>query len=190
MVACNKLVKDDITSSVTESIRTLKSLEPADEPALPSKAAAEFYGYGDMKSPCLQSVSSPMSLSKIMTNGKSLRAVHKAFVRDLENRSDFKSVSFEVDKQDYGYGDASPDSEPPTKRRRYQRRNSKTPAMLMQMQASLMGFDLSKLDEETHGADGCNDLSSDDWNGGLEIAEELVQQLQNRRQKLLAFKNI
>lgn len=187
MVASNK----DISSSCdTDSTRTLISLEPVDEPGLPSKAAAEFYGYGDIKSPCLHSVTSPMSLTKIMANGKSLKAVHEALIRDLECGSEPKSVSFALDQQDYGYGDASPDTERPTKRRRYQRRNSKTPAMLMQMQASLMGFDLSKLDEETHGVEESNERSSDDWNGGIEIAEELVQQLRNRRQKLMASKNI
>lgn len=184
MVAFN----DDISSSSIES--TFTPVKAVDEPALPSKAAAEFYGYGDMKSPCFRSVTSPMSLTKMIATGKSLKSVHKALVRDLENRREPKSVSFEIDQQDYGYGDASPDTEPSTKRRRYQRRNSKTPAMLMQMQESLMGFDLSKLDEETHGAEESNESPVDDWNGGIEIAEELVQQLRNRRQKLMAFKDL
>jgi hypothetical protein len=180
MVATNH----DISSSAIESIRTLNSLEPADD--LSSKAAVDFYGYGDMKSPCIQLCSSPMSLSKMIASGKSLKS---ALGRDLEKETSLKSVSFELDQQDYGYGHAAPDTEPPTKRRRFQRRNSKTPAMLMQMQASLMNFDLSKLDEETHGAEENTELSTDDWNGGIEIAEELVQQLRNRRQKLMESKN-
>jgi hypothetical protein len=182
MVATNH----DISSSAIESIRTLNSLEPADE--LSSKAAVDFYGYGDMKSPCIQLSSSSMSLSKMIANGKSLKAA-LALGRDLEKETNLKSVSFELDQQDYGYGHAAPDTEPPTKRRRFQRRNSKTPAMLMQMQASLLNFDLSKLDEETHGAEESSELSTDDWNGGIEIAEELVQQLRNRRQKLMESKN-
>lgn len=188
MVASNKLTQQDTSSPDTESLPTLTSLEQANETVFPTKAAAEFHAYSGMKSPCLQSVSSPMSLSKIMANGTSLKAVHKAFVLDIEKRRELKSVAFELDPQDYGYGDASPDIERPTKRRRYQRRNSKTPAMLMQMKSSLMGFDLSKLDEETHGVEECtNALSVDDWNGGIEIAEELVQQLRNRRQKRMTL---
>jgi hypothetical protein len=80
------------------------------------------------------------------------------------------SVSF-----DYGYGGSQqqPDGERPNKRRRFERRNSKTPAMLMAMSATLDLDFLRRNDEEA--------VKSELWDGGLEIAEELVQHLQQRR---------
>jgi len=128
--------------------------------------------------------SPPNSLNRLMANRGSVRSMHSSFARTMEsNLRKKKAVNFkaaasadektdEVDYgygEDYGYGDAEPDSsssapskpeaeqprateEPAMKRRRYQRRNSKTPAMLMA-----------------------------NWDGGLEIAEELVKSLQKRR---------
>jgi len=165
-------------------------VKPIDE-ALPTKSAADFYGYGDIDSP--RCIGSPFSLNRMMAGRNSLKAVHCAFVLDLEKRREKKSVSFGLpDVADYGYGDQddSP-QEPPNKRRRYQRRNSKTPAMLMQMKSTLMSFDFSKLDEECHGKDVLakpEKSSSDDWDGGIEIAEELVMHLQSRRKNLLNSK--
>lgn len=189
MVASNTLTNDDSSSS-SDCYTKLTRLEPENEAALPSKDTIELYGYGNLKSPCLHPSSSPMSLSKIISNRKSLKAMHKAYALDLEKRQEPKSVTFALDQQDYEYGDASPDSERPTKRRRYQRRNSKTPAMLMQMKSALMmGLDLSKLDEETHEAEGSSrTLSVDDWEDGLEIAEELVEQLRNRQRNRISLK--
>jgi len=108
---------------------------------------------------------------------------------------------------DYGYGDAAPDGEPKkeepqeeepaSKRRRYQRRNSKTPAMLMAMNAPLLlqlDFleDSKEASEKKQGVPTASSpllsplsgsgLSKDSWDGGLEIAEELVKHLQKRRQ--------
>lgn len=188
MLPSNILTRKDIIPSDTESFPMLFPLEAADEPVLPC-AAADFSDYCGMKNLCSPSLNTPMSLNKIISNGKSLRAVQEALVLDLDQRLHPKSVSFEIDQHDYEYGDASPDSEPRSKRRRYQRRNSKTPAMLMQTQSSFMGFDLFQREEETQGVEDCrNESSVDDWNGGMEIAKELVEQLRNRRQKRMSFK--
>jgi hypothetical protein len=124
-----------------------------------------------------------------MSSRKSLNAVRSAFVLDLESRRE-KKVSFGVSEAatDYGYGDCA--QEPPTKKRRFERRNSKTPAMLMQMasmKSTMLNFDFTKLDVEAD-AEGksakkqTKDGEADEWDGGLEIAEELVMHLQNRRQ--------
>lgn len=85
-----------------------------------------------------------------------------------------RKVCFEA--VDYGYGDdATPVHVSPSKKRRFERRNSKTPAMLMAT---------SYL--RRHDADSrpVMDSMEEDvvWDGGLEIAEELVRHLQNRRQ--------
>ena len=107
-----------------------------------------------------------------------------------------KKISFEV--EDYGYGFAEPsaststseaeqgphDADRPAKRRKFERRNSKTPAMLMAaMQAALELDFIDTSDEEKDGATNNeeDDDEDDNWDGGLEIAQELVKQLQQRR---------
>lgn len=147
---------------------------------------------------------SPNSLSRLMAGGKSLNSVRSAFVLDLESRQQKKEVSFDSYGYDYGYG---PDVEvkhsdsqqetPPSKRRRFQRRNSKTPAMLMAMHSPLLlhlDFLEEKKDKEkaATGSETTESLTpeaqswkSDSWDGGLEIAEELVKHLQKRRSSKL-----
>jgi hypothetical protein len=119
--------------------------------------------------------------------------------------------SDDADATDYGYGDASPDEptnkkndapepqnfnhkaeEPDAKRRRYQRRNSKTPAMLLAMMNAPLLLHLDFLDEQKGQqnasspslslSSGSSCLPKDTWEGGLEIAEELFKHLQKRRQ--------
>ena len=153
---------------------------------LPMKSAAQFYGYGDAS----PSSGSPLSLSRLMSSRRSLSTVRSAFKLDLEKMRQGKTVSFGLPSSekktvsfgvpdsasvDYGYGDCAP--EPPTKRRKFERRNSKTPQMLMQMKSTLMSFDFSKLDTEDDSS------QAKEWDGGLEIAEELVMHLQNRRRQ-------
>jgi hypothetical protein len=98
---------------------------------------------------------------------------------------------------DNGYGEDCA-QEPPTKKRRFERRNSKTPAMLMKMQSSLMNFKSSKLDEEVEGEEKSGKKQtketsgeSDKRDGSREIAEELVMhpRLQTRRQNRVAPKS-
>ena len=137
----------------------------------------------------------PNSLNSFMGNGSPLSAVRSAFL-DMEKQraTNTKAVNFECDYgYGYGYGKDS-EQEPPSKRRRFQRRNSKTPAMLMSMSASLVQLEF--LDEEKKEEEerlkllnittkkeeiSDDDDDDDDWDGGLEIAEELVKHLQQRR---------
>lgn len=138
---------------------------------------------------------SPDMLNKVMSN--SSMSVRSAFLQDCERRRKSKGVAFassaekevdygygETDKEvDYGYGeDIVP---PPTKKRRYERRNSKTPRMLMAMNASLATLDFLNDDKDdslfkTSSTNGDDDGAFD---GGLQIAEELVKQLQTRRRR-------
>ena len=111
------------------------------------------------------------------------------------------------DATDYGYGEATPHEpsdnktqpfnykaeEPDAKRRRYQRRNSKTPAMLLAMNSPLL-LHLDFLEDQKglqntstslpglSPSSGSSSLPKDTWDGGLEIAEELFKHLQKRRQ--------
>lgn len=63
--------------------------------------------------------------------------------------------------------------EPPSKRRRFERRNSKTAAMLI---SSLSSINAADFEDESS-----REISEDPWDGGLEIAEDLVRQLKLRR---------
>jgi hypothetical protein len=137
-------------------------------------------------------MSQPNSLNSFMGNGSSLSAVRSAFLDMEKQRSaNTKAVNFECDYgygYGYGYGKDS-EQEPAPKRRRMQRRNSKTPAMLMSMAASLVQLeflDEEKKEEEEKQRLAKKEISEgddddDDWDGGLEIAEELVKHLQQRR---------
>jgi hypothetical protein len=125
-----------------------------------------------------------------MVNRSSLSAVRSAFL-DMEKRRQVgtKAVNFETD---YGYGNDTV-QEPPSKKRRFQRRNSKTPAMLMSISASLVQLEfldeekkeeeerLKKLTTNVQTFSVDDDDDDDNWDGGLEIAEELVKHLQQRR---------
>jgi hypothetical protein len=66
--------------------------------------------------------------------------------------------------------------EPPRKRRRFERRNSKTPAMLMAM---ILPFHESLLSEGSRKTK--RDEAFDDFAFSLELAEGLVEQLRKRR---------
>ncbi|GKY96901.1 hypothetical protein MPSEU_000649000 [Mayamaea pseudoterrestris] len=119
-----------------------------------------------------------LSLNRMMINPSTFSAAHSALVRDYTRQSDKpKKICFEV--VDYGYGDTAEAAPAPSKKRRYERRNSKTPAMLLAMNAAL-NLDFMEDPEETE-RDFSTSSEDDAWDGGLEIAEELVKQLQNRR---------
>jgi hypothetical protein len=107
-----------------------------------------------------------------------------------------KKISFDV--EDYGYGFAEPsaassassvaagphDVDRPAKRRKFERRNSKTPAMLMAAMQAALELDFLNTSDEEEKEDSTNkedDDEEDNWDGGLEIAQELVKQLQQRR---------
>jgi hypothetical protein len=128
------------------------------------------------------SLSPGLSLNEMMTGRSSLKAAHAAFVLNFEKRQPSK-VTFEAD---YGYGKDF--VEPQPKRRRFQRRNSKTPQMLMAMSAALLPLDFLEDEDNEHvkiqpkstSLPLHDDDDDDDWDGGLEIAEELVMELQKR----------
>ena len=121
------------------------------------------YGYGDME----------------MNPNVSVRS---AFLHDCEKRrKTSKGVSFESSGEeiDYGYGvDIAP---PPAKRMRMQRRNSKTPQMLMAMSASLATLEF--LNETDNSLLSSSETKDDAFDGGLQIAEDLVKHLQTRKRR-------
>jgi hypothetical protein len=113
------------------------------------------------------------SLASMMSSRRSgLHSLHTKFAEDMEKT---RCVSFErsVEKQDL--------AEPPFKRRRFQRRNSKTASMLFSSMSSIVASGLGDAKEPTAEVSRSAD---DAWDGGLEIAEELVRQLKLRRQSL------
>eukprot|EP00522_Entomoneis_paludosa_P011989 CAMPEP_0172443754 /NCGR_PEP_ID=MMETSP1065-20121228/3970_1 /TAXON_ID=265537 /ORGANISM="Amphiprora paludosa, Strain CCMP125" /LENGTH=174 /DNA_ID=CAMNT_0013194091 /DNA_START=28 /DNA_END=552 /DNA_ORIENTATION=- len=128
-------------------------------------------------------LSSPDSLSRLM-------ATHRALRRNVAFKSLAKSTveTTPSEEVDYGYGDdVVPPSEPEPKRRRMQRRNSKTPAMLMAMSASIAAADFHG--ERKPAKIGADEIKvpkpqSESWDGGLEIAEDLVRHLQSRRARV------
>jgi hypothetical protein len=73
--------------------------------------------------------------------------------------------------------------EPPAKRRRFQRRNSKTAAMLFSSISSIVASDVEEKPEKegTLINEASSENNEDPWKGGVEIAEELVRQLKLRR---------
>jgi hypothetical protein len=115
------------------------------------------------------------SLTSMMSSRRSgLHSLHKKFAEEMEQR---RRVSFAAASEE-----KNSVSEPPLKRRRFQRRNSKTAAMMFSSMASIVSSDLgdSSIDEKPKEAKA----SEDSWEGGLEIAEELVRQLKLRRKTL------
>ena len=126
---------------------------------------------------------SPEALNKMMSN--TTFSVRSAFLQDCERRRKSKGVSFEAvteskpaDEIDYGYGeDFVP---PPPKKRRMERRNSKTPRMLMAMNASLASLDFLNDTDDLFKNDS---TGNDEFDGGLQIAEDLVKHLQSRRRR-------
>jgi hypothetical protein len=178
-----------MASQSRSPIQEQSSQDTMPPPSLPIKPID--YLYSNMRPSFLKS--QPNSLNSFMGNGSPLSAVRSAFLDMEKQRSaNTKAVNFECDYgYGYGYGKDS-EQEPPSKRRRFQRRNSKTPAMLMSISASLVQLeflDEEKKEEEerrkllnlTKKEESSEDDDDDDWDGGLEIAEELVKHLQQRR---------
>lgn len=147
---------------------------------------------------------SPQSLNSMIATSVSLQQAHARFVREYSLKRRVHSqkslplldATLPVDVNQvaaaefYGYEDASPDMKPPTKKRRFERRCSKTPRMLMSLSASLLSImDGGDEEEEAvdarcqarlHRSEPCLDKDAD-WEGGLQIAQELVQQLQHHQ---------
>lgn len=114
------------------------------------------------------------SLSAVLSPRRSsLKDFHARFANDLKQR---RSISFPSTLKE----EPVEVDEPPAKRRRFERRNSKTAAMLFSSMSSIVASDLG--DEDTkEERSSLAEETDDPWAGGLEIAEELVRQLKLRR---------
>jgi hypothetical protein len=163
----------------------------------------------------LLGMSPPNSLRHLMTSGSAMKSGRSSFPFDfdrLKAKAEMKASSIDsssLDPYGYGYGygpdesdkASSPSSPNPdelagAKRRKFQRRNSKTPAMLMMMNSSsLLHLDFLE-DKKEHDKSQTTtttttmdqpstfDFTSaasasnfDSWDGGMEIAESLVKQV-------------
>jgi hypothetical protein len=128
------------------------------------------------------------SLTQMLQQGRRLQEERQNQEKE-ETPSRGGSVSFEVD---YGYDVDM--VEPRTKKRRFERRNSKTPAMLLAMSTAASALpQLDILDEDNNDLDEASKpqfsyVDDDDdestWGGGLDIAEQLVAQLKRRRSRM------
>lgn len=161
-----------MTTSTSETVsleRSADQVEQGDMSASPLRvnpmkffeSPTKDYGYGDY------------SLSTIMSARRSsLHLMQKKFADEIEER---RKVNFaSTEKSD-------PADEPPQKRRRFQRRNSKTAAMLFSSMASIVASDFEEEEKKPETSRVSDDSA---WDGGLEIAEELVRQLKLRRQSI------
>lgn len=124
--------------------------------------------------PKAKSLNGDHSLDYMMSARRSgLQSLHKKFAEEMEQR---RRVSFEAKEE-------NPVDEPPFKRRRFQRRNSKTASMLFSSMSTFISTDFGESDKEQEPK--VTDKTSDDaWDGGVQIAEELVRHLGLRRQSL------
>lgn len=194
------LAHPDLSFTHNEMKNTLIS------PSIFKSAHMSSYNRYNNSSKGLVSGSAPDSLNRLMANRGSLHASFMFNIEDaMRNRlKQKKEKSDESEEIDYGYGDATPDDsdstlvrvadeEPLNKKRRFQRRNSKTPAMLLALNSPILlqlDFleDLKEEEKERRDAAAASStdtnpfLTKDSWDGGLEIAEELVKHLQKRRQ--------
>jgi hypothetical protein len=154
----------------------------------------------------------PDSLRRLMTSGsqKSGRTPFTVDFDRLKKNVEAKTLSDEaLDLYGYGYGYGADEglkscssatatqSDEGAKRRKFQRRNSKTPAMLMAMNSPLLfhlDFLEDKKEHEQSAAPSATATSElpkafeftaskafDSWDTGIEIAEDLVMHLQKRK---------
>lgn len=129
--------------------------------------------------------SEPSLTSLLALRRRGLQNMHKKFARELQ--MDLPRVCFKTEEslssQDFV-------SEPPLKRRRFQRRNSKTPAMMVGSASQLLGSGFDQLDDE--GSTQCEGGSlqesqafiNEQWESALGVAEELVRQLKVHRKSM------
>jgi hypothetical protein len=164
-------------------------------------------------SPSHSPSSPPDSLRRLMTSGSMLKSPRSPFALDFERlkkKVESKNLGKDpsaFDMYGYGYGadeaekSAQQQDEFGAKRRRFQRRNSKTPAMLMAMNSPLLLHldfleDKKEFEKSTAASPSALELANvsscglplpastgtfDDWAGGLAIAEDIVMQLQKRK---------
>ena len=128
---------------------------------------------------------SSRSLASLMTSRRSsLQSMHKKFAFELSQQQR-RTVSFGEMPLHTPSEPSSEPCEPPLKRRRFQRRNSKTAAMLLTSMSSIIASDFEKEEQEPQQESEPKTISTNEdnpWDGGLEIAEDLVRHLKLRRQ--------
>ncbi len=119
--------------------------------------------------------SETLSLASLITQTPrtSLEIFHAAAVRDLESHSNHVRFALPLDEN------KTEETEPQPKRRRYQRRCSKTAAMMMPA-ATLQALDnLCELSEEPQES---NSVEEWDHRSSLDVAEDLVQELHQQHE--------
>lgn len=150
-----------ITSAMAEETKTTTNVQL--KPLSPLMARKSYF-------PSEQSLVSAFSPHR-----SSIKALQMRFTQELKER---RSMPLPLSL----YEDPTQcEIEPPTKRRRFERRNSKTAAMLFSSMSSIVASDFEDSSEKTTGS---MDNIEDPFEGGLEIAEELVRQLKLRRKTL------
>jgi hypothetical protein len=154
-------------------------------PSMPIKPNDALYS-SSMRRPSFLKYQ-PSSLHTVMANRSSSLSVVRSAYLDAEKRRSVDLVNIDYE---YGYGEDA-EQAPPSKRRRFQRRDSKTPEMLMSLSASLVQLEFldeeEKEEEERQKKSTMKESSDDDdddtWDGGLEVVVKLVKHLQQQRRQ-------
>lgn len=167
----HSIVDQQQTTMMSSRRNNKRSLEGVDQ------LVHDLSGTGITKLP-------PTAFSTKDLNSKSLYSVqnvHSIFAAGLERRRRLAAQQLQLG---YGIDTVTSSEEPPVKRRRFQRRNSKTPAMLFQS-LNILPQDLFKDSSQPPAvATSTKPQTTDDdedWDGGLEIAKQLVAHLKKRR---------
>jgi hypothetical protein len=141
---------------------------------------------------CSGSLVSEASLGSLMASKRTLlQNMHKKFAEEIQlmdrPQANLDCIESRVTMEESSSTEDC-DYEPALKRRRYQRRNSKTPAMMLSSVSSIVGLGLDELDEASvswgQPSESETFIDSDPWDGTLKVAEELVRQLKLHRKSL------
>jgi hypothetical protein len=150
---------------------------------------------------CINPVKNYLPVKPLDLSSQSLAAMMASRRSSLQNIQ--RKFAFEMQQRRVSFGEVSPSlklsmpsepptsipeggEEPPMKRRRFERRNSKTAAMLISSMSSIITKDFCEEEGDKHAertSTGSSPSVTDgnSWDGGLEIAEELVRHLKLRR---------
>lgn len=159
-------------------------------PEGPSRSLAPLYKDLGKRPSCRDYLYGPKGVFLEPDSLSRLIATHRAALRKvvvvpscLPEKSQQELQQEETSEMvDYGYDeDLVPPEEPPAKRIRMQRRNSKTPAMLsaMAISASVVAADFLREERKDYESRLDSEESDCSWEGGLAIAEDLVRHLQS-----------
>jgi hypothetical protein len=150
---------------------------------------------------CINPVKNYLPVKPLDLSNQSLAAMMASRRSSLQNIQ--RKFAFEMQQRRVSFGEVAPSlklsmasvlptatpeggEEPPMKRRRFERRNSKTAAMLISSMSSIITKDFCEEDgdkpaDRTSTAPSSSLADGNSWDGGLEIAEELVRHLKLRR---------